>query len=49
MLAKWKLAVVLEQGFQRAGDDPKLQAFGDIVLDLMKGAADYAETSDYGR
>ena len=49
VLAKWKLAVVLEQGFQRAGDDPKLQAFGDIVLDLMKGAADYAETSDYGR
>ena len=28
VLAKWKLAVVLEQGFQRAGDDEKLQAFG---------------------
>ena len=28
VLAKWKLAVVLEQGFQRAGDDVKLQAFG---------------------
>jgi hypothetical protein len=25
ILAKWKLAVVLEQGFQRAGDDEKLQ------------------------
>ena len=24
VLAKWKLAVVLEQGFQRAGDDEKL-------------------------
>ena len=24
VLAKWKLAVVLEQGFQRAGDDAKL-------------------------
>jgi aminoglycoside phosphotransferase (APT) family kinase protein len=47
ILAKWKLAVVLEQGFQRAGDDVKLQAFGPIVLDLMKGAAELAETSDY--
>ena len=47
ILAKWKLAVVLEQGFQRAGDDEKLQAFGPIVLDLMRGAADLAETTDY--
>lgn len=49
VLAKWKLAVVLEQGFQRAGDDPKLQAFGNVVLDLMKSAADLAATTDYGR
>jgi aminoglycoside phosphotransferase (APT) family kinase protein len=49
ILAKWKLAVVLEQGFQRAGDDPKLQAFGPIVLELMQGAADLAESTDYGR
>jgi aminoglycoside phosphotransferase (APT) family kinase protein len=47
VLAKWKLAVVLEQGFQRAGDDEKLQAFGPIVLDLMRGAAELAESSDY--
>jgi aminoglycoside phosphotransferase (APT) family kinase protein len=47
VLAKWKLAVVLEQGFQRAGDDEKLQAFGPIVLELMRGAADLAESSDY--
>jgi aminoglycoside phosphotransferase (APT) family kinase protein len=47
VLAKWKLAIVLEQGFQRAGDDVKLQAFGPIVLDLMKGAAELAATSDY--
>ncbi len=47
ILAKWKLAVVLEQGFQRAGDDPKLQAFGPIVLNLMQDAADLAETTDY--
>ena len=48
ILAKWKLAIVLEQGFQRAGDDEKLQAFGPIVLDLMQGAAELAETTDYG-
>jgi len=49
VLAKWKLAVVLEQGYQRAGSDPKLSAFGPIVLDLMQGAAELAETTDYGR
>jgi aminoglycoside phosphotransferase (APT) family kinase protein len=47
ILAKWKLAVVLEQGFQRAGDDEKLNAFGPIVLSLMQEAADLAESSDY--
>lgn len=47
VLAKWKLAVVLEQGYQRAGDDEKLLAFGPIVLELMKGAAEIAESSDY--
>ena len=47
ILAKWKLAIVLEQGFQRAGDDAKLQAFGPIVLDSMRGAAELAETTDY--
>ncbi|MGH2686635.1 MAG: phosphotransferase family protein [Actinomycetota bacterium] len=47
ILAKWKLAVVLEQGFQRAGNDEKLLAFGRVVLDLMQGAADLAESSDY--
>jgi aminoglycoside phosphotransferase (APT) family kinase protein len=47
VLAKWKLAVVLEQGFQRAGDDEKLNAFGPIVLDLMQGAADLAASTGY--
>ena len=49
ILAKWKLGVVLEQGYQRAGDDEKLQAFGPIVLELMDGAANLAETTDYGK
>jgi aminoglycoside phosphotransferase (APT) family kinase protein len=47
VLAKWKLAVVLEQGYQRAGEDPKLQAFGPIVLQLMRDAAELAGTSGY--
>ena len=49
ILAKWKLAIVLEQGFQRAGDDIKLQAFGPIVPELMAAAAELAETTEYGR
>ena len=49
ILAKWKLGVVLEQGYQRAADDEKLLAFGPIVLDLMRGAAELAETTDYDR
>lgn len=48
ILAKWKLAIVLEQGFQRApADDDKLQAFGAIVLSTMHEAAELAETTDY--
>ncbi|WP_245672639.1 phosphotransferase family protein [Aldersonia kunmingensis] len=47
VLAKWKLAIVLEQGFQRAGDDYKLQSFGTIVPTLMRSAADLAESTDY--
>jgi aminoglycoside phosphotransferase (APT) family kinase protein len=47
VLAKWKLAIVLEQGFQRAGDDEKLLAFGPVVTDLMASAAELASSSDY--
>jgi aminoglycoside phosphotransferase (APT) family kinase protein len=47
VLARWKLAIVLEQGYQRAGDDEKLQAFGPIVSELMQAAAELAETTDY--
>ncbi len=47
VLGRWKLAIVLEQGFQRAGDDEKLLAFGPIVLDLMRGAAELAATTAY--
>jgi aminoglycoside phosphotransferase (APT) family kinase protein len=47
VLAKWKLAIVLEQGYQRAGDDPKLLSFGPLILESMRGAAELAATSDY--
>jgi aminoglycoside phosphotransferase (APT) family kinase protein len=47
VLARWKLAIVLEQGFQRADGDPKLLQFGDVVLDAMRGAAELAESTDY--
>ena len=47
ILAKWKLAIVLEQGFQRAAGDEKLLAFGPIVPRLMASAAQLAESTDY--
>ncbi|MCV7027266.1 phosphotransferase family protein [Mycolicibacterium novocastrense] len=47
VLAKWKLAIVLEQGFQRAGDNEKLLAYGPVIVELMCSAAELAESSDY--
>jgi len=47
VLAKWKLAIVLEQGFQRAGDNEKLLAYGPVITTLMRSAADLAESTDY--
>ena len=47
VLAKWKLAVVLEQGYQRATPGSKLEIYGPIVLGLMRDAAELAATTDY--
>ena len=47
VLARWKLGVVLEQTYQRAGNSEKGAAFGPLVVDLLKGAAELAATSDY--
>jgi aminoglycoside phosphotransferase (APT) family kinase protein len=47
VLARWKLAIVLERGFQRAGDDPALLEFEHRAADLMARAAELAENSDY--
>jgi aminoglycoside phosphotransferase (APT) family kinase protein len=49
ILAKWKLGIVLERGFARAGDDEKLLAFGPVIVDLMTSAAELAETTGYDR
>jgi aminoglycoside phosphotransferase (APT) family kinase protein len=47
VLARWKLAVVLERSYQRADRDPKFASFGPIVAELMRSAAELAQTSDY--
>jgi hypothetical protein len=47
VLARWKLAIMLEQGFQRAAADPKMAQLGTYVTDLLREAADLAERSDY--
>lgn len=47
ILARWKLAIVLEQGYERAGDDEHLIGFGPKVLELMERAADLAESTTY--
>jgi aminoglycoside phosphotransferase (APT) family kinase protein len=47
VLAKWKLAVVLEQGFRHAKPGTVLEAFGPVVLGLVAEAADLAGSSDY--
>ena len=48
VLARWKLAIVLEQGYSRflsgAADNPMVEAFGPIVLDLMNKAGALARS-----
>jgi aminoglycoside phosphotransferase (APT) family kinase protein len=48
ILAKWKLAIILERGFARAGDDERLLGYGPVIVDCMRSAADLAESTDYG-
>jgi aminoglycoside phosphotransferase (APT) family kinase protein len=47
VLAKWKLAIVLEQGYQRAAGDPKLADFGGYALRYLREAAEIAAASHY--
>jgi aminoglycoside phosphotransferase (APT) family kinase protein len=49
ILARFKLAVVLEAGYARVmkgeADNPKMEAFGAVVLSLAEKAAELAGTS----
>ena len=48
VLAKWKLAIVLEQGYQRAGDDEKLAGVrARSCSSSWQAAAELAESTDY--
>ena len=47
ILSRFKMGVVIEQGFQRAGDNTTLQSFGPVAVDLMARAAELVETTDY--
>ena len=49
VLARFKMACVLEGGYARfvqgGADNPKMEAFGDVVLDMASRAAELAQTS----
>jgi aminoglycoside phosphotransferase (APT) family kinase protein len=49
ILARFKMAVVLEGGYARVvkgqADNPKMQAFGDVVLDMAAKAAELSRTT----
>jgi aminoglycoside phosphotransferase (APT) family kinase protein len=51
ILAKFKLAVVLEAGYARAvqgeADNPKMLAFGNVVLDLARSAGELASSDGH--
>ena len=49
ILARFKMAVVLEGGYARfvkgGADNPKMEIFGDVVLDMARKAAELARTT----
>jgi len=49
VLARFKMACVLEGGYARyvqgRADNPKMETFGDVVLDMARRAAELARTS----
>jgi aminoglycoside phosphotransferase (APT) family kinase protein len=49
ILARFKLAIVLEAGYARVvqgeADNPKMEMFGDVVLDMARKAAELAATT----
>jgi aminoglycoside phosphotransferase (APT) family kinase protein len=53
ILARFKIGIVLEGGYARyvagGADNPKMAMFGDVVLDMMRKAAELARTTRLGR
>lgn len=51
VLARFKMACVLEGGYARyvqgGADNPQMQAYGDVVLDMARRAAELARTTRY--
>ena len=49
ILARFKMAIVLEGGYARyvagGADNPKMEAFGPVVLDMARAAAELARTT----
>ena len=49
ILARFKMAIVLEGGYARyvagGADNPKMEAFGPVVLDMAQAAAELASTT----
>ena len=49
VLARFKMAIVLEGGYARyvagGADNPKMEAFGPVVLDMAQAAAELASTT----
>jgi aminoglycoside phosphotransferase (APT) family kinase protein len=49
ILARFKIAIVLEAGYARyvkgGADNPKMAAFGDVVLEMARKAAELARTT----
>ena len=50
ILARYKMAIVLEGGYARyvkgGADNPKMAAFGNVVLEMANKAAELASTTD---
>ena len=53
ILARFKMAIVLEGGYARyvagGADNPKMEAFGPVVLDMARAAAELAATTSLSR
>ncbi len=52
ILARFKMAIVLEAGYARyvqgGADNPKMELFGDVVLDMARKAAELSRTTRLG-